>query len=72
MLKTVELSIPTHEHIWDWEWSGGWESEILGVECTFTYEIPPGPKGTKPRKRQCSAKADMDDVLNVFQEWWKI
>lgn len=63
----TEWPVPEHQHKWDWITSDAYEGPAVeGLWCRFTYEIPPGPRGKRPRKRNCPETADMEEVQAVF------
>lgn len=69
VLNIEDGVIPAHHHLWEWEYSGDdYESDIIGIVCTYMWEIPPGPRGKKPRTRECRLYFDIDEVLAMIQK----
>lgn len=61
-----ENETPPHTHVFEWDDdSDMYESNIVGIICTFTWLIPPGPRGKKTRTRMCRERIDMDRVLEI-------
>lgn len=60
---------PPHEHIWDWEYEGDYSDYgVVGVGCSYTWMVPPSPRGMKPRRRVCSYTLDMDEIIALVRE----
>lgn len=69
MTTPIEPPVPPHTHVFEWEDDGMmYDAAIVGVRCTFTYEIPPGPRGKKPRVRKCREFRDLDAVLALYNQ----
>lgn len=61
--REAEPPVPKHVHSFEWEDDAEFDPVLIGIRCQYTYEIPPGLRGRKPRQRQCPEFYDMDEVL---------
>ena len=68
---------PAHDCEWEWVYedsdcNGLFNGEtITGAACAFRYELPPGPRGQRPRKRRCSAQIGLDEVIAYANHGWR-
>jgi hypothetical protein len=58
---------PFHVHQWGVEDDGTYDGTIIGLACSASWLIPPGPKGKKPRCRGCCERIDMDGLVMLAQ-----
>ena len=60
---------PEHTHVFEWDEVCDYDDQrTIGARCSFMYEIPPGPRGKKPRKRRCEEYISMTEALAVINE----
>lgn len=58
--------VPWHLHQWSME--GPDYEGYDHAECTFSWLIPPGPRGKKPRSRVCGESRDILEIEEMLNE----